>query len=77
MQFEAGQTVEEFYCEDDRWVSTYLILQVDYVGRVVEALCLGESEIDHGYVGGSIVEFPFHVFEHPPESYWKVNEKSL
>jgi len=77
MPFEAGQTVEEFYSEDHRWVSTYLILQVDPLARVCEVLCLGESEISHGYIAGSIVEFPFTVFTEPPESYWKVNEKSV
>jgi|19_taG_2_1085344.scaffolds.fasta_scaffold01341_11 hypothetical protein len=76
MEFEVGQAVEEFYSDSHKWVSTYLILQVDYVGRVVEALCLGESE-DHGYTGGHIVKFPFTVFTDPPESYWKVNEKSV
>lgn len=83
IQLETGQTVEEFYCEESRrhyaddWVSTYLILEVDMIKKVVTVLCLGEAQTEHSYNPGDIVGFPLCVFTEPPDTYWTSDGKYI
>ena len=36
-----------------------------------------ETEMDHEFNPGDILKFGFNVFTDPPDTYWKIHEKSV